>query len=261
MRNFNTYNRNKIKRNKRKFATPLFFITLGFIVSLLLSGATFKVLLDEINGYNESSGEYEHLREENVQQDDPDAPKEVSNINHSSLYNINEDYLGWISVEDPDSLINYPLLVCGDADTYLHKSFEKKPNRLGSIFGLPPSNYEKGNVSPKKYFSSPIVMLFGHNAKNFTMFGTLHKIYDKSALPRVRIDTLNSAVLKYKTVFLKKVDTNHQVYKIKTQEDVNNFLKNSNVNFEGNPKLLVLSTCDNSLDESRRLILCATLEK
>ncbi len=85
-------------------------------------------------------------------------------VDFDGLNGINEDVVGWIYQENGD--ISYPILYSGDNDTYLRKTLYKVSSTSGSIF-------LGGDNNPD--MTDPLVMVYGHNMKNGSMFGSLKK--------------------------------------------------------------------------------------
>ncbi len=95
-------------------------------------------------------------------------------IDFDSLLAINDDIVGWLEMEALD--ITYPIVQGEDNEYYLHRTFRGQENFAGSIF-LDYAN------NPNFYNRNSIV--YGHNMKNGSMFGTLkqygeQETYDKS---------------------------------------------------------------------------------
>ena len=73
--------------------------------------------------------------------------------------------------------VNYPIVQGEDNEFYLHKTYEKNYNFAGTIF----VDYENSSD-----FSDCNTLIYGHNMKNGSMFGSLKKftedqsVYDKS---------------------------------------------------------------------------------
>lgn len=86
-------------------------------------------------------------------------------VDWDSLKAINEDICGWVYVEGVD--ISYPVVHGSDDDYYLHRTFEKKDNFAGSIF----VEYKNNDT-----FQDPNTIVYGHNMKNGSMFGSLKQI-------------------------------------------------------------------------------------
>lgn len=89
-------------------------------------------------------------------------------VDWESLKAINSDIVAWVYVEDVD--ISYPVVHTTDDDYYLHRTFEKKDNFAGSIF----VEYKNSGA-----FSDPNTIVYGHNMKNGSMFGSLSDVESK----------------------------------------------------------------------------------
>lgn len=99
--------------------------------------------------------------------DDPDSPYNRV-IDFEALKRINKDVVGWLYI--PDTSIDYPILI-GDTDTeYLHKDIEGKYNYLGCIFSF---------ADTSKDLSDARTLLFGHNMRQYAMFGELRRYLEK----------------------------------------------------------------------------------
>lgn len=95
----------------------------------------------------------------------PEDPiiQELLHIDLNALREENEDVIGWIFI--PDTKINYPLLQWTDNTFYLNHTWTQSNNASGSIF----MEYQN---SPD--FSDFNTIIYGHNMRNGTMFGSLH---------------------------------------------------------------------------------------
>ncbi|MCC8167944.1 MAG: sortase [Clostridiales bacterium] len=85
-------------------------------------------------------------------------------VDFDGLNSINEDVVGWVYQENGS--ISYPLLYSGDNDKYLRKTLYGVTSTSGSVF-------IGGENDPS--FSDPLTMIYGHNMKNGSMFGSLKK--------------------------------------------------------------------------------------
>ena len=95
-------------------------------------------------------------------EDDPNAWYHDIDVDFAGLKEQNEDIVGWIYIEDEES-ISYPLLYSGD-DYYLRRNYLKEEETAGSI-------YIDGNNSPD--LDDAHTLIYGHNMRNLSMFGKL----------------------------------------------------------------------------------------
>lgn len=121
-------------------------------------------------GYKQGSDEYDKINEAFI---DPTSQtneevEEVWSWDFAKMLEINPDAKGWIKQGD---ILSYPILQTDNNDFYLTHLVSKKSNKAGSIFidyritdGLEARN----------------CIIYGHNMKNKTMFGSLLGYYKES---------------------------------------------------------------------------------
>lgn len=86
-------------------------------------------------------------------------------LNHAHLKSVNEDFKGWLYYEPLE--LSYPVVRGDDNDYYTHYTFEKEKNNSGAIFM---------DFLNKPDFSDYNTIIYGHNMRNGTMFGSLKKL-------------------------------------------------------------------------------------
>lgn len=104
---------------------------------------------------------------EDVDEEEPE--EEMISVDFDALMKINEDVVGWLYI--PNSDISYPLLHGADNEKYLHATYDGTSSIFGSIF------VDFRNAAD---FSDWHTILYGHNMKNGSMFGTLKKYQDEN---------------------------------------------------------------------------------
>ena len=87
----------------------------------------------------------------------------------SQLHRTNPDVLGWITI--PGTQLDYPFLQGEDNQYYLQHTWQGKPSAAGSVF-------LECKVSPD--FSHFNTIIYGHNMKNGSMFGSLQQYRTQS---------------------------------------------------------------------------------
>ncbi|MBQ8623018.1 MAG: class B sortase [Oscillospiraceae bacterium] len=147
------------------------------VIMVFLSGyKLIEIYLDYKAGddvYNDVSKEYvEHIEVvidegaggDNLEQETEQEVKErvPVSVDLESLKATNADVAAWLYLED--SKINYPVLHADDNDKYLHTMIDGTYNKAGSIFM---DCRNKGDLSDLN------IIIYGHNMKNDSMFGTL----------------------------------------------------------------------------------------
>lgn len=95
-----------------------------------------------------------------------DKPFVKRNYDFTELLKKNSKTVGWVYV--PNSKIDYPVVQYNDNDYYLTHSFNNTENSAGWVFADSSCNV----------LSSQNVIIYGHNRKDLSMFGSLKKVYD-----------------------------------------------------------------------------------
>ncbi|MCI8334842.1 MAG: class B sortase [Lachnospiraceae bacterium] len=243
-----------MEKNKKKLSAPL-------IVALVLCVALLGFSAFQLAGiyveYKKGEDEYEALREfvktevpeVDYEGDEPLQPEEEAEprVDFAELKALNEDIIGWIEV--PDTPISYPIVQGEDDVYYLTHTFNNTENSAGSIF------METLNSAD---FSDVHTILYGHNMKNGSMFGTLMEYESPSYLvahPLIFIDTEEGSHA-YKIFSCYRVDADSDSYTIgfKADEMYVNFLKklkersayDTGVEVTMDDKIITLSTCTNT---------------
>ena len=180
-------------------------------------------------------------------------------IDFAELIRTNQDFRGWLYFPVLD--ISYPVVQGTDNAYYLHHLFTGEYNSSGSIFA---------DWHNQPDFADPNTIVYGHNMKNGSMFGTLREFqnqetYDKN--PYFWIFTPDF-------IYQYRIFSSSEVYKIGdpyrtrfTTEDFQNYidqsLANSNINcgvqVTTDDRIVTLSTC--TADDSTRRIVQGKLEQ
>lgn len=87
-------------------------------------------------------------------------------IDFHKLKNENKDIVAWIYI--PGTTVDYPILIGDTNEEYLYKDLEENYNPLGSLFS-----------DAKKDLSEDHIKIYGHNMREFQMFGELRKFLNK----------------------------------------------------------------------------------
>ena len=85
-------------------------------------------------------------------------------IDFDTLLETNKDIVAWIY--SPDTPINYPVVQSNDNDYYLRRMLDGTHNTAGTIFMDYRNNKDLSDLN---------TIIYGHNMKNNSMFGTLDK--------------------------------------------------------------------------------------
>ena len=179
-------------------------------------------------------------------------------IDFEYLKSQNSDIIGWIKVEG--TKIEYPVVKTSDNNFYINHNFYKNKSKSGWIF----ADYRnKLNGNDKN------IIIYGHNMRNDSMFGTLEKVltsswYEKEENRNVVFITENEYSI-YRVFSIYQTKTLSDSYYVTTdfydleyEVFIVNLKNRSIVNFEervDTNQILTLSTCTD--DSKNRIVLHA----
>lgn len=96
--------------------------------------------------------------EEEHSVDDVETPQYTEYL---TLYEQNHDFAGWLKI--PNTKIDYPVMLTpDDPEYYLRRAFDRPSSQSGTPF-----------IGAGASLDSDMFIIYGHNMKNDTMFGTL----------------------------------------------------------------------------------------
>lgn len=144
---------------------------LMLFAGILMIAAALVLLLPTLFDYKKSNDLYDRLDDTYVIVPEDIAEEESNDtwwyqeidVKLEELKKENEDIIGWIRFDKIDSL-SYPILYSGDNDTYLRTDIYGNNTIAGCIF-------MEGKNHPD--FKDCHTILYGHNMKNESMFGSL----------------------------------------------------------------------------------------
>ncbi|MDL2217473.1 class B sortase [Christensenellaceae bacterium OttesenSCG-928-M15] len=105
------------------------------------------------------------------------------------LMALNGDYIGWLEISGTD--ISYPVVRGEDNEVYLKRTFLGESNPAGSLFM---------DASNSRGFEGLHAVIYGHNMKDGSMFGTLDAYLNETFLeahPYITITTTEGRRLTY----------------------------------------------------------------
>lgn len=169
------------------------------------------------------------------------------------LFSLNTDICAWIHMA-PN--ISYPVTFCGDNSFYLDHSFDKSYSRAGCIF------INAGNHSD---FTDRNTILYGHNMRNRSMFGSLKYYKDSSYVekyPYIYIYLPSGYVYTYEifNVFIGADGSAPYDIMMDSDSDMQEYIDNlpviqKNI-ISSSAYMITLSTCA-GINSSQRLIVQA----
>ena len=221
--------------------------------------------------YNRGVQEYKELQEY-VNNERPQLPAQekeeddfvMPEIDFAALKAKNEDFRYWLYI--PALEVNYPVVQGKDNDIYLHRTFDGDSNSAGCIF------LDAGN-SPD--LTDRNTVIYGHNMKNHSMFGSLKKFMQEEELaeenPYFYLYTEGEAI-RYRIISyymtVSGSDTYQSVY---TDEDYDSYLKMALQKSlfkgyqkdytEGQPDMVTLSTCHGKAGGTGRFVVHGVVDE
>lgn len=181
--------------------------------------------------------------------------KEVS---FQNLYNENNDYLFWLYI--PNTKIDYPVMMSRDNKDYLHSSFYKEKLYAGTLFI---------DALSSKRENQDNLIVYGHNMKDGSMFGTLKKWRSEKYFNEHKFIEIYTETEKrvYLIFAVREVSSNMDLlhYKLDgfTNEEYIQDARNNNIHFREfedqykNNQIMTLSTCMSN--DAKRLIVNSIL--
>lgn len=171
------------------------------------------------------------------------------NIDFATLKEKNSDTVGFLKVNGTD--IEHIVVKASDNSYYLYHNFNKEYNTAGWIFA---DYHNKLNGTDRN------IIIYGHNMKNNTMFGTLHNVLNDKwkDVEENRYITLiteqESYIYEVFSVYQIEAEDYYMTTNFKNNEE---FLKFANtlksrskydfdVDIKENDSILTLSTCANN---------------
>ena len=238
------YKENRKSIIKKKLISLVLF--LFFIILFVVSGINIISYLKDAKS-NEKI--FDEISKDIVmEKDTTDSDNTKYNIDFASLKQKNPDTVGFIKVNGTD--IEHVVVKGKDNSYYLSHNFEKNENSAGWIFA---------DYNNKLDGSDKNIIIYGHNMRNNTMFGTLKNVLENNWFT----DKDN----RYVTLITEREDALYEVFSVYQIEVEDYYLKSSfnngefkeyiesmksrskfdfNVPVTENDSILTLSTCANN---------------
>ena len=179
-------------------------------------------------------------------------------VDFAALKRINKDIYAWVNI--PNTPVDYPVLQNKKNGYYLNRDIEKKWSVYGSIYTEDYNN---------KDFNDFNTLLYGHNMKNGTMFGSLKKFRDASFFEENRYINvyMENRILKYEIFAACTWDNKHilanrnfalaenrtsYLEEIFSVRDMNSQVA-KDISVSADDRIITLSTCMNN-DEKRFIV-------
>ena len=149
---------------KKKNTGPCYYLGIAILLAVFLVSA-FQFGTEIRTGYMEHRN-FEKMATR-MEKTDPNARTgEGYLVSYAHFYQENPDFEGWLHI--PDTKINLPVMYTPeDPEYYLHRDFQKKESKSGTLF-----------LDEKSTEDADCRIIYGHNMKNKTMFGSLEEYLD-----------------------------------------------------------------------------------
>lgn len=177
-------------------------------------------------------------------------------VDFEALRRKNEDIIAWLYSEDTP--INLPVLQAGDNDYYLYRLADGSYNPAGSLFADYRNNAD---------FSSPNTIIYGHNMKNGSMFGSLREYRNQDYYDEHPVIWLLTPEEDYRLELVAGFVTadDNRIYTLEQDEDSMLELAEEAIKYSAfdsgaeavpGSRYLTLSTCTYDYDNARYVLLC-----
>ena len=174
-------------------------------------------------------------------------------IDFKVLKERNSDVFGYLKVDGTN--IDYIVLKTNNNDYYLNHNFDKNKNRAGWIF----ADYHN-----KLDGSDQNIIIYGHNMRDGSMFGTLPSVLKKNWNNKITFITEDNTY-NYQVFSVYEIDDEDYYLKTSFNDDYDEFIKklklrskyNYNVDITDTKQIITLSSCIGN--NQKRIVLHAKL--
>lgn len=150
----------------------IFVVSLSFVIRSQIGyrqGAEDYSAAQDVAGLSQTTPE--PVPEKMPEQETDPVAEALQAMDLEALQAVNEDVMGWIQI--PDTVISYPVMQGADNDLYLDHTWDLKFNAVGAIF----TDYRNS-----RDLSDFNTIIYGHNMRDDSMFGSLHSFKDAEFL-------------------------------------------------------------------------------
>ena len=194
--------------------------------------------------------------------EETEPPREAApiQVDFEALHQQNPDIIGWIY--SPDTPINYPIAQSEDNSYYLRRLIDGTRNTAGTIFA---------DFRNAPDFADRNTLVYGHNMKNNTMFGTLSEYRRQDYYENHSLLWLLTPGGSYKleplSGYITRADSDSYTI-FETQEELRSYLDEAvaqsgfrtETDLDAVERIVTLSTCTYQGDDKRFILVCALTE-
>lgn len=187
---------------------------------------------------------------------------------YQTLYNKNKKLIGWLKIDDTN--IDYPVMQTTNNEYYLDHNYNQEYDKNGSLFLDKDCDVVHRNTN---------LIIYGHHMKSGKMFGNLNKYSSEEYCKQhstIRFDTIyEKGAYEVMYVFRSKIYNEDEVvfkyyqfldaasekeFNSDMQEMAALSLYDTGVTASYGDELLTLSTCDNSEQDGRFVVVARRIE-
>jgi len=167
------------------------------------------------------------------------------------------DIIGWLTI--PNTRVDYPFAQSADNDFYLYRDLDANRSQAGTIF----MDFRNNND-----FSDFSTILFGHNMRNGSMFGTLQSFNNATFFDENRtgiiflanktynLEFIAFAVIGPNDLVIYNPNITTETDKIAFAEHVRNIARHyRNIDITIDDQIIILSTCSYEFDNARMVLI------
>lgn len=264
---YESYIPNK-KDNFKQIAIKILFLVsfVTLVVSATYIGNYFLTAQKENNTVQDSRDIWYELVSENedIAVEEGPSPEDV-------LRSQNSDFKAWISLAGAN--VDNPVYQSTDNSYYLSHNQEKKKSIYGALF------FDYQNIITKEKVDKNLI-IYGHEMKNGTMFGSLKKLrnlsfYKENSTVELTLYGEKSTYRIYSVFVLNatRADDDGYIYNISrnkfiNESDFNKWVEeglersiiDTNVNVEFSDDILTLVTCAEDFENARLVVMAKKLD-
>lgn len=176
-------------------------------------------------------------------------------VDFEKLNQENNDIIAWLYCEKTP--INYPVVKAQDNSYYLRRGLDRKYSLSGTLFA---------DYLNNSNFTDNLTIIYGHNMKNDTMFGTLTKYVNQEYFDEYQEMHLMMPDKKFKVTLIAgaTVNSTSSIYKLPlNDEEKEAFISElrqkstfkSEYTFSPDDKFVMFSTCSYEYSDARYVLI------
>ena len=262
--------RKKEQKRKMLIAGCLFMciVSFGYLGAYYQVSAKSAKEFEELSALKEAGAQYSGTKEVRVHLTDETIETPDILPEYALVHQKNQRLIGWVKIDD--TVVDYPVMQTVNNEYYLDHNYTQEYDKNGSLFLDKDCDIVHRNTN---------LIIYGHHMKSGKMFGNLNKysseeyakkhatiqfdtIYEKGTYEvmyvfRSRIYNEEEIVFKYYQFF---DAASEKEFNSNMQEMAALSLYDTGVTASYGDELLTLSTCDNSEEDGRFVVVAKRVE-